>query len=275
MRRGQRLLTLASYAWVLVFLAVVLFPVLWIGLQSLKSYFDVIAVPPRFIFTPTLANYHSVLADTGFLRAALDSLVVSVGAVCLSLAIGVPFAYAISRFDFRGREDLAFFILSTRMLPAIVVIVPFVQIFNRIGLIDSYAGLILAHVLVCIALVVWVMRGFFNAIPIELDEAAIVDGASPLRTFFSIILPLARPGLVSVASLSFLLSWNEFLFALSLTSFDVRTLPVFMATEFIGFLAVDWARLSAAGIMATLPIVVLVAVLQRHLVSGLSLGAVK
>lgn len=275
MRRGRMLLKLASYAWVLAFLAIVLFPVVWIGLQSLKSYFDVIAVPPRFVFTPTLANYRSVLADTGFLRAALDSLVVSVGAVGLSLAIGVPFAYAISRFDFRGREDVAFFILSTRMLPAIVVIVPFVQIFNRIGLTDSYAGLILAHVLVCIALVVWVMRGFFNAIPIELDEAAIVDGASPLRTFFSIVLPLARPGLVSVASLSFLLSWNEFLFALSLTSFDVRTLPVFMATEFIGFLAVDWARLSAAGIMATLPIVIMVAVLQRHLVSGLSLGAVK
>jgi len=274
-RRSRMLLTLASYAWVLAFLAIVLFPVVWIGLQSLKSYFDVIAVPPRFVFTPTLANYRSVLADTGFLRAALDSLVVSVGAVTLSLAIGVPFAYAISRFDFRGREDVAFFILSTRMLPAIVVIVPFVQIFSRIGLTDSYAGLILAHVLVCIALVVWVMRGFFNAIPIELDEAAIVDGASPLRTFFSIVLPLARPGLVSVASLSFLLSWNEFLFALSLTSFDVRTLPVFMATEFIGFLAVDWARLSAAGIMATLPIVVMVAVLQRHLVSGLSLGAVK
>ena len=269
------LLTVVSYAWVLLFLGIVLFPVLWIGLQSLKSYFDVIAVPPRFLFTPTLANYRSVLADTGFLRAAFDSLVVSLGAVSLSLAIGVPFAYAISRFEFRAREDLAFFILSTRMLPAIVVIVPFVQIFSRIGLIDTYAGLILAHVLVCVALVVWVMRGFFNAIPIELDEAAIVDGASPLRTFFSIILPLARPGLVSVASLSFLLSWNEFLFALSLTSFDVRTLPVFMATEFIGFLAVDWARLSAAGILATLPIVVMVAVLQRHLVSGLSLGAVK
>lgn len=275
MRRGRLLTVIGSYVWVLAFLALVLFPVVWIVLQSLKSYFDVIAVPPRFVFTPTLANYESVLVKTGFLRAAFDSALVSVGAVSLSLLIGVPFAYALSRFEFRGREDVAFFILSTRMLPAIVVIVPFVQIFNRLGLSDSYAGLILAHFLVCIALVVWVMRGFFNGIPHELDEAAIVDGASPLRAFLSIVLPLARPGLVSVASLSFLLSWNEFLFALSLTSFDVRTLPVFMATEFIGFLAVDWARLSAAGIMATLPIVVLVAVLQRHLVSGLSLGAVK
>ena len=275
MRRRISLGRSFSHAWVILLILITVAPFAWLLLQSFKNNFDSIAVPPKFIFKPILDNYTSVIRDQGFLRAFLDSLIVGVGSVTLTLMIGVPFSYALTRFDFAGKKDMAFFILSTRMLPAIVVIVPFIQIFHFLRISDSYPGMILAHVLVNLALVVWVMRGFFQGIPIELDEAALIDGCTLWSAFRRVVLPLAAPGLASVASLGFLFSWNELLFAFTLTSFNVRTLPVFMTTQYVGYLAVDWGRLSAAGILATLPIVLLVMALQRNMASGLTLGAVK
>jgi len=264
-----------AYAW-LTFCAVAsMAPIAWMVLQSLKSRLDVIAFPPRFLFTPTLANFASVLGSASFQNALFGSLLVGTCSVAISLLTGVPFAYAITRLKFRGREELGHFILSTKMLPAIVVAVPFVQVFRALGLLDTYVAVILAHVLLSLAVVVWVMRGFFQALPHELEEAAKLDGASPLRSFVSIVLPLAAPGLVTVAALGFIFSWNDLFFALTLTSLHVQTLPVFLGTQYVGFLAVDWGRLSAAGLLSTLPIVALTLVLQRFLIRGLSMGAVK
>lgn len=275
MKRGTRTPQLVSVVWVLLLLLITLAPFAWLLAQSFKTSFDAVAVPPKFLFRPILGNYLAVLGQAGFLAAFRDSLIIAAGSVTLTLLLGVPFAYALARFEFRGKGDIAFFILSTRMLPAIVVIVPFIQIFNLLHLNDSYLGLTLAHILVNLALVVWVMRGFFQGIPKELEEAALIDGCTLWGSFWRIVLPLARPGLASVASLGFLFSWNELLFAFTLTSFNVKTLPVFMATQYVGFLAVDWGKLSAAGVLATLPIIVLVLVMQRNLVAGLTLGAVK
>lgn len=275
MNRGARTQQLASVVWVVLLLLVTLAPFAWLLAQSFKTSFDAVAVPPKFLFRPVLGNYLAVLKQAGFLEAFRDSLIIAAGSVTLTLLLGVPFAYALARFEFRGKSDIAFFILSTRMLPAIVVIVPFIQIFNFLHLNDSYLGLTLAHILVNLALVVWVMRGFFQGIPKELEEAALIDGCTLWGSFWRIVLPLARPGLASVASLGFLFSWNELLFAFTLTSFNVKTLPVFMATQYVGFLAVDWGKLSAAGVLATLPIVLLVLAMQRNLVAGLTLGAVK
>ncbi|HSV31395.1 MAG TPA: carbohydrate ABC transporter permease [Atribacteraceae bacterium] len=255
--------------------AVVLFPFFWIILQSFKTSFDVIAYPPKFIFQPTWQNYLSTLQRQGFLMAFRDSLLVSLGSVILTLLIGTPFGYVLSRFRFRGREDIGFYVLSTRMMPPIVVIIPFVRIFHALGIIDTHVGLILAGVLVNLALVVWMMRGFFSGIPAEIDEAALIDGCSRLSALRWIVLPLVTPGLVSTAMLSFLFSWNEFIFALSLTSFNVRTLPVYIATEFIGYLAVDWGALSAAGVLAILPGLLFIIAIQKHLVKGLTFGAIK
>lgn len=264
-----------SVLWLSVNAFIVLLPIGWLLLQSFKNRFDAIAVPPKLLFEPILSNYASVLSNTGFLSALRDSLVIAVGSVGLCLLLGVPFAYALARFNFRGKGDLAFFILSTKMLPPIVVIVPFIQIYSALHLSDTYFGLILAHVLVNLALVVWVMRGFFRGVPRELDEAALIDGCSPFQAFLRVVLPIARPGLISVTVLSLVLSWNELIFALSLTSFNLKTLPVYMATEYVGFLAVEWGALSAAGVLGTLPVVITIIFLQRYLVAGLSLGAVK
>lgn len=264
-----------AYLWLVLGNAIILAPVAWMILQSLKGKLDTIAFPPKFIFVPTLANYAEVLSSAGFRQAMLDSFTVATGSVLIGMLIGVPFAYALSRSCMRGRFELAEFILSTKMLPAIVIVVPLLQVYKQLGLIDTRAGLILAHVLVVLALIVWVMRSFIDALPVEVEEAAYVDGASGLRTLLQIVLPSAAPGLVTVAALAFILSWNELFFSITLTSINVRTLPVFMGTEYVGFLAVDWGKLSAAGLIATLPVVVLVITLQKYLVRGLSLGALK
>lgn len=264
-----------AYAWLSLASAGFLAPIAWTVLQSLKRRIDVIAFPPRFLFSPTLQNYASVLASPGFRHAYVGSLIVGFGSVAVAMLAGVPFAYAITRFPFRGREELGHFILSTKMLPAVVVTVPFAQIFKSVGVLDTYVGLIAAHVLLSLAVVVWVMRGYFQTLPRELEEAALMDGASPLRAFLLIVLPLAAPGLVTIAALGFILSWNDLFYALTLTSLHVRTLPAFLGTEYVGFLAVDWGRLSAAGLLATFPILVLTLATQRYLVNGLTLGAVQ
>jgi len=264
-----------AYAFLIIGTTAILAPIAWMILQSLKGPLDIIAFPPRFVFAPTLANFGAVLADGGFRHAMLDSIIVGVGAVAIGMAIGIPFAYALSRSEIKGRFELAEFILSTKMLPAIVVVVPLLQVYKSLHLLDSYPGLIIAHVLVVLALIVWVMRSFFDALPIELEEAAYVDGASLFRTMLQIVLPSAAPGLVTVAALSLILSWNELFFSMTLTSLNVRTLPVFMGTQYVGFLAVDWGKLSAAGLLATLPVVILVMALQKYLVRGLTMGAVK
>ena len=250
-------------------------PVAWMVLQSFKTQIDVIAQPPKVIFTPTLANYAAVLGTNGFLEAFLTSMVVAAGAVGAGLLLGVPFAYVLARYQIAGREEIANFILSTRMLPAIVVIIPLVRVYNAVGLIDTVLGVMIAHLLLVIAIIVWVMRSFFEGLPRDLEEAAFLDGASAWQAFVKVVLPVSAPGLVTVAVLGFIFSWNDFFFAFTLTSFGAKTLPVYMATEFVGFLAVDWGKLSAAGLLGTLPIIVLVLAAQRYLVKGLSFGAVK
>lgn len=273
--RHSPLARIVAYTWLIVGNIIILAPIGWMILQSLKGKLDTIAFPPKFIFWPTLQNFYDVLASQGFRQAMLDSTIVACGAVLIGMVVGVPFAYALSRSCIRGRFELAEFILSTKMLPAIVVVVPLLQIYKVLGLLDTRLGLIIAHVLVVLALIVWVMRSFIDALPVEVEEAAYVDGASGLRTLLQIVLPSAAPGLVTVAALAFILSWNELFFSITLTGTDVRTLPVFMGTEYVGFLAVDWGRLSAAGLLATVPVVVLVLVLQKYLVRGLSLGALR
>lgn len=253
----------------------VLFPLCWILLQSFKLPPDTIAFPPKFVFHPTLDNYLSVFHRTGFVSAFQDSLIVSLGSVGIAMLVGTPFGYALSRFSFVGKRNMAFFVLSTRMLPPIVVIIPFVRIFNYLRIIDTRLGLITAGVLVNLALVVWITRAFFSSVPREIEEAALIDGCSYFKAFVMVTLPLIVPGLVATFILGYMFAWNEFIFALTLTSFNVRTLPVYMATEFVGYLAIRWGELSAAGVIAILPSLVFVAVTQRYLVQGLTFGAIK
>ena len=271
----MKLSRVIAYGWLGLCAAFFAFPALWMVVQSFKRPIDFNASPPKILFEPTLENYVNVLSNPGFLNAFRDSLIITAIGVGLGLALGVPFAYALARLHFPGKNEIAHFILSTRMLPAVVIIVPLAQTFQVFGILDSYLGLGVAHVLLVLAVIVWVLRSFLQALPPDLEEAGRVDGAGPFRIMVSIVLPIARPGIFTVAALAFLFSWNDLFFVLTLTSFNVQSLPVFLVTEYTGFLAVNWGEMSAAGVLAIAPIAVIVVLLRKNIVRGLSMGAVK
>jgi multiple sugar transport system permease protein len=274
-RAKQNLIEVLKHAAMILICAVALSPILWIGTQAFKSYFDTIAVPPKVFFNPVLDNFRQVLAKPGFLTSIRDSFIMAAGSSILGLLLGTPCGYALARLRYRGAEGVGFFLLITRMVSPIVIIIPLNRAFQFFGLIDTHVGLILAHTFINIGLVVWMMRGFFQDIPDSLEEAARLDGCSNIQAFYKVALPTTAPGLAATTIFCFLFSWNELMMALTLTSLEVRTTPVFIISEFVGYLAVEWGLLSAAGILIVLPMLIFVVAIQKNLVRGLTMGAVK
>jgi multiple sugar transport system permease protein len=274
-RRGKVLFAVGVYAALIVLTTAFLFPLLWIIGLSLKTRLQVFANPPLFLWWPTLENYAAVFGRADFIQAFINSLVVSTGAVALSLAVGVPAAYAFARFAFFGRSFLFFGLLAMRMLPPIAVLVPMYILFSKLGLTTTRFSVVLAYTTFSLPLVVWIMRGFFEDLPRELEESAWVDGASRYQAFFHVVLPLIRPGLVAASILCLQLAWNDFLFSAVLTNNATRTLPVLMAAFSGGDTGVDWGGMTASGVLVILPVIVFSFLAQRHLVAGLSSGAVK
>jgi multiple sugar transport system permease protein len=262
------------YGALLVLAALFLFPLLWVVGLSLKTRLQMFSPTPLFLWSPTWANYASILRTPVFLRAFASSLIISVGAVLLSLCVGVPTAYAIARFRFMGRGFLFFALLVMRMLPPIAVLVPMYVLFNAAGLINTRISVVLAYATFSLPLVVWIMRGFFQELPREMEESAWIDGASRFAAFRLVVLPLARPGLAACAILCLLIAWNDFLFAAVLTNGDTRTLPVLMA-GFSGDTGINWGDMTASAVLVVLPVLIFSFAAQRHLVTGLSSGSVK
>ena len=271
MRRSWRM---AALALIVVVLVITLTPYLWLVMTSFKTRLDALADVPIWLFTPTLEHYPKVFLDKDYLPLVLNSLIVAGSVTALSLLIGVPGAYVFARHDFPGKEDLFFFFLTTRMAPPISVVVPMFLLFSYVGLIDSRIALILAHSTFNLSLVVWMMRGFFEDIPREIDEAAQMDGHTRAGTFFWVLLPVAAPGIAATAVLCFILSWNEFLYALILASFESRTLTVGIP-GLVTPHGTLWGQVAAVAVVATLPIIVFTFLVQQHLVRGLTFGAVK
>ena len=274
MRRG-RIEVVAIYAALTALVVAFLFPLVWIVGLSLKTRMQVFASPPLFLWWPTFENYAATLARADFLRAFVNSLLVSAGAVSLSLLVGVPAAYALARFSFMGRNALFFALLAMRMLPPIAVLVPMYVLFSAFGLTTTRTSVVLAYTTFSLPLVVWIMRGFFEDLPRELEESAWVDGASRFQAFAYVVLPLIKPGLVAACILCLQLAWNDFLFAAVLTNNATRTLPVLMAAFSGGDTGVDWGGMTASGVLVILPVILFSFAAQRHLVAGLSSGAVK
>ncbi len=274
-RRGRRAAAVAVYASLTVLTVAFLFPLVWIVGLSLKTRLQVFASPPLFVWWPTFENYVAVFSRADFGQAFVNSLLVSSGAVSLSLIAGVPAAYALARFPFFGRNFLFFALLAMRMLPPIAVLVPMYVLFSAFGLTTTRTSVVLAYTTFSLPLVVWIMRGFFEDLPRELEESAWVDGATRMRAFIHIVLPLIKPGLVAAGILCLQLAWNDFLFAAVLTSNATRTLPVLMAAFSGGDTGVDWGGMTASGVLVILPVVLFSFLAQRHLIAGLSSGAVK
>ena len=204
-----------------------------------------------------------------------NSVIISIGSSVLAVGVGSLAAYSLGRFRFRGSNDIAFWILSTRMAPAVAVIIPiFVMYRYNLHLYNTYIGMVLLYLVFNLPFAVWMMRGFFAEIPLELEEAAFVDGASRMQALWHVLLPLVAPGLAAAAIFCTIMSWNEFLFALILTADKTKTLPV-AATTFVGSMGVQWGELCAAGTIIMIPLLAFALLMQQHLVRGLTLGAVK
>lgn len=255
----------------LIILIAFLLPLLWMLFNSLKTPLDINTTPPSLLFKPTLANYNNVFQSQNFLQFMWNSLLVAAGSTIFSLILGLPAAYAIARYRQNG---LAVLILMGRMIPGITLLIPWFILFRQVHLIDTYAALILTHMLVGLPFIVWVMIPFFEAIPRELDEAARIDGASMLSALVRIILPLSGPGIISAAILAFVFSWNNFLFSIIFATEKTKTLPVAIF-NFISYTQIDWGGLMAAAVVITVPVLIIALLTQRWIIRGLTEGAIK
>lgn len=253
---------------------VFLFPILWAVMMSLKTRVDALSMPPKWFFTPTFEHYVTVWKDGSLLHYAQNSLVVAVSSTVIGLILGVPAAYILARSNFRGQNAILLGILSTRMIPPVAFIIPFFVIFTGLSLKDTPLSLIIVYLTIILGFVIWMMRSYFLEIPRELEEAATVDGCSRLQVFIRIVLPLALPGIATSAIFSFIFSWNEFLYAMVLTTRDAKTLPLGIY-NWVSYEEVRWGELTAAAVLAMLPVIIFYLFIQKALVRGLTMGAVK
>ena len=250
-----------------------LFPIYWLLTMSLKRQVDAISRKPKFIFQPIWDNYLAVISSGEVWEYFQNSLIVACGTTALSLALGIPAAYLLARYRFTGNADFGFWILTTRMTPPVAMLIPFFVVFVWTGLFDTHIGLVFAHTAITISIVVWLMKGFFEDLPPELEEAAFMDGATSFQAFRQICLPVALPGIAAVAILTFLFSWNEFLFSLVLAD-RIQTVPVGLY-NFVGYQQIRWGELTASAVIMLAPALLFVFVFQRQLVRGLTFGAIK
>jgi len=260
---------------ILAIIGFALAPYLWMVLTSIKPDADISAFPLRYLPSRvTFEHYFTLLAQTSFLGNLFNSLVVAVGAVAVGLAASVPAAYAFSRFRFKGRQVLMTQFLVINMFPVVLLIIPLFVLMRYLHLLDTYFGIIIGHSTFAIPFAVWMLTSYMNGIPRELDEAAMIDGASRLQTIRLVILPLLMPGVVTTAIYIFVTSWNEYLFAMMLSGDHVRTVTVALQL-FVGEFTVQWGLLTAGGTLVAIPVTILFLIVQKRLVSGLTAGAVK
>ncbi len=252
------------------------FPLLWMLSTALKPSDEIFATPPRLVpATFTLTNFARLLAETRFMTYFENSVVVSLATVLLTLAVSACGAYGLTRFRFRGREKISGLILLTYMFAPIMIIIPFYILVKELGLVNTRLALVLSYTTFCLPFALWLLRAFFQAIPLDLEEAALVDGATRFRAVLRIVLPLALPGIIATGIFTFILAWNDFLFALVLiTSDELKTLPVGV-NDLFNATIVDWGMIMAAGVMITVPAVAFFVAVQRYLVQGWGAGGVK
>ena len=277
----EKFLRSVAITLVLIFF---LFPIVWIFLMSLQTNETILRIPPSIAFTPIIDNYTALI--TGQLRTAAGSLqlnfmqnmfnsvLLSVCSVALSLVLGVPAAYAFARFKFRLGEDIAFTLLSFRFAPALLVLLPLSLYFKTLGLTNTYIGLIWVYQLICLPLILWIVRGYFEDISPDIEHAYRIAGNSWWKTFTRISIPLAKPGIAAAGLLAFIFAWNNFVFALILASADKQPVTV-GALAFVTASGIQYGQIAAAIILSITPTLALALYAQRYLVEGLSMGAVK
>lgn len=282
--RTKKVLT---WFFLVVVIAIFMFPLYYNITTSFKNEEDVAKSPPKWIFKPTLVNYKQVLIP-GFVSKKLtmtlsgghlldnlkNSLIICISSVLLSVGIGVFAAYSLARLSFSHKEDVAFWIISIKMMPPIAAIIPFFLLSKYLRIYDSYRLMIIIYITFNLPLAVWIMRGFFEDIPVAIEESAMVDGCSRTQAFFRVILPLVTPGLVATTIICLIFSWNEFFMAFILTGRHSQTLSV-AVSAFMTPWGIQWGPLAAANSLIIAPIIVIAIAIQKYLVRGLTFGAIK
>lgn len=263
--------TIGRHAALVAYALISLFPIYWIVSISLRTGENAISIPPEFLFVPDFGNYVRLLQDSGFLGALMNSVISVTASVVLVLLIGIPAAYAISRYDFPREPDILIWILSSRMLPPVAVVIPFFILFRQFNLYDSLPGLTLMYITINISIVVWVMKAIFDNLPPSLEEAAMVDGATRFQAFRKVVLPSAKSGIMASGVISFIFAWIDLLFALVLTSNEAATAPL-QVYSYIGSRQVEWGMLAAASTAVFIPVLLFIVVMNRYLATGLSFG---
>jgi len=248
-----------------------LFVFAWMIMTGLKTGVQNIAYPPEFLFTPTLENFQAVFQQHNFLRYLMNSLIIATLATGLSLVLGLPAAYSIAKYR---QSKIGIVILLARMTPFVSYLLPWYIIFRYLKLIDTYAALTLTHLIITLPMVAWLMVAFFESVPAELEDAAMIDGCSRLKSFLIIVLPLVRNGIATSAIMSFIFSWNQFLFSLILSGPQTKTVPV-AVYNFISYGKIDWAGIGAAATLIVLPVSVFAFFVRKTIVQGLTMGALK
>lgn len=252
---------------------IAVFPFVYMLIVSLKP--RVLTYDPSiWIFQPTMDNYVSIFKTRNLLHFAKNSFIVVITTTLLSLALGSLAAYGFARFSFKKKEDLAFWILSLRMLPPMATVIPFFILARLTGILDTHLVLIISYMTFNIPFSIWMMRGFFEDIPREIEEAALVDGCSHWQVLTKVLLPLSVTGLTATAIFCVIQSWNEFAFALFLTGINARTLPT-TVTFFLSVTGVIWGEMAAVGVVTALPVLIFAMLVQKHMIRGLTFGAVK
>jgi multiple sugar transport system permease protein len=277
----EKTLRLLALTLVVIFF---MFPIVWIFLMSFQTNETILRIPPQVIFEPTLSNYTALITgkltsaagtlDIAFMKNLGNSVFLSVTSVALALVLGVPAAYAFARHKFKGSEDIAFTLLSFRFAPPLLVLLPLTQYFQWLSLANTYIGLIWVYQLICLPLILWIVRGYFEDISADVEYAYRIAGHSWFATFRRIALPLAGPGIAAAGLLAFIFAWNNFVFALVLASADKQPVTV-GALAFVTSSGIQYGQIAAAIVLSVTPTLALALYAQRYLVEGLSLGAVK
>ena len=246
-------------------------PLIWMVSASLKTNVDIYDTSKALLFSPTVENYKTVLDQANYVTFIINSLWVAFASTVLSLLLGVPAAYSMSRFVMKRS---ALVVLMARVIPGVSLLVPWFYVFSNLRMVGGFSVLVLSHMFVSLPLVVYIMMGYFDGLPTELEESGQVDGLTPIGAFRLITLPLSTPGIATAGILAFIFSWNNFMFALVLSGAKTKTLPVAIF-DFVGYAAIDWGGLMAAATVVTVPIMVIALLAQKYVVSGLTAGATK
>jgi multiple sugar transport system permease protein len=264
----------AKYVTIGIVAFIGLIPVILTLFTSIKNELDAFAMPPKWVFVPTLENYIKLLGEVAFLRSILNSVIIAAGATFVATIIATSAAYTLSRFKFRGKGAFSYIILAFRAVPPIALVIPYYWIWRVVNLADTHFSMIVTYVAFCLPLLIWMIRSFFVEVPIEIEEAAMVDGCDRWQALRLILVPAIIPGIFASAILSFVLLWNEFMIALFITGRATRTLPIEIHSS-LGHYYLYWGKLSSSAIVAIIPAIIFIAFAQKYIVRGLTMGAVK